>query len=40
MVSRNVDFLETSVTQAEKDLEPSKIRKVFSALGVGWGQVP
>ena len=36
MVSRNVDLLEDSVSQAEKDLEPSKIRKVFSSFpGLG-----
>ena len=36
MVSRNVDQLEVAVSQAEKDLEPSKLRKVFSSLpGLG-----
>ena len=32
IVSRNVDLMEGAVSQAEKDLEPSKIRKVFSSL--------
>ncbi len=31
-----MDQLEAAVSQAEKDLEPSKIRKVFSSLpGLG-----
>ena len=39
MVSRNVDHLEAAVSAAEKDLEPSKIRKVFSSIpGLGVSQ--
>ena len=31
MVSTHVDSLEEVVTKAERDLDPSKIRKVFSS---------
>ena len=32
VVSRNVDVLEECVSKAEKELDPSKLRKVFSSL--------
>ena len=35
MANSNVDQLEEAVSQAERDLEPSKIRKVFTSFGFG-----
>jgi hypothetical protein len=32
VVGRNVDQLEESMSKAEKELDPNKLRKVFSAL--------
>ena len=32
VVSTSVDQLEESISQAERELDPSKLRKVFSAL--------
>ncbi len=32
MVSRNVDHLEEAISKAEKDLEPSRLRKVFTSI--------
>lgn len=32
VVSKNVDQLEESISKAEKELDPSKLRKVFSTL--------
>ena len=32
VVGRNVDHLEENITRAERELDPSKLRKVFSSL--------
>lgn len=32
MTTQNVDALEEAVSRAEKELDPSKIRKVFTSL--------